>query len=364
MTSCLLCRHVFPTANIDPDGGPAHDGCLPDPARRPRCPYCGDSRIVAGVFSCAEFERRHVLTFGAFIILPEALADAGVEIHSVSRIVDDPELIPLVDRRTDLLVLGPHQTLVLVDAPKDDRPTWRIRIPTSVIVRPGNAHPGRAARLHEAAIAVPLRANGFICLTVEVDSWDRNERHRAVWERTVAGVGDVAKAIKGILKIETMVDPDPDDGFWKSMGDIEAMQLLADRCIPPFASAAVTPWGITLCAKEGRELAVITESGHGTFNLAVLLPAGHGARAARKQAGAVLQWFKATQTAEWHEHGFSGARIDGSVQVAVEGGHRWAVSIALTFTAGPDVATKLGWACEHRCGLPQWQPQSGVAGQQ
>jgi hypothetical protein len=202
--------------------------------------------------------------------------------------------------------------------------------------------------MHDAGIAPAFRGASFTLADgdVEVFVTEGTERHRAIWERTAVDAADTASVIKAILKVEATVEPDPDDGFWESFGDIRSMQELADR-LKAVGTAAVTPWGIALRAPDGRDLATIGVEGRGTFHVHLVLPSGFGAKATKKRSETVLGWFERTLGADWRDHGFTTPRKCGVSAIYQGGGPRWSVVVATSFDAFAISEADLVWARDH-----------------
>jgi hypothetical protein len=94
---------------------------------------------------------------------------------------------------------------------------------------------------------------------------------------------------------------------------------------------------------------VIDVEGHGTFNVALVLTEGFGARAAKRRSESVLARFEREVAPEWRAHGFTNPGRGGVSVVELDGGPRWAVVISMSFTAegDDDVVAKLEWAHNH-----------------
>lgn len=127
------------------------------------------------------------------------------------------------------------------------------------------------------------------------------------------------------------------------LGDIGSMQALASR-LSVIGTAEVTPWGLTLRAPDGRDLAMIDVWGKGTFNAAVVLTEGFGARAAKKLTASVLAWFERKVAPEWRAQGFTKPRSGPAIEFSVDGVTHRAVTLDLSFEVQADVVAKLRWA--------------------
>ena len=335
-SSCAYCRCRFPTSDITK---------WVDAGRTPLCPRCGVDAVMAAAQTDADLERLHVRGFGGTSVLLDALRSAGIAVHGLGFGVAT-EKTGLVNNLSTIVVrVGTHQIEVVVDPPGRDAKEWCIRVPTKVVVRVGEADPGRATRVHDAGIAPALRAAGFTLAQAEVEvlATEGSERHRAVWERTSVDAADTASVIKAINDLETTMAPDPDDGFWSAFGDIGSMQALAST-LSGIGTATVTPWGLTLRALDGRDLAVIDVGGKGTFTVAVVLTEGHGARAAKKRSESVRVWFEREVAPEWRAQGFTKPRRGPVIELSVDGVTHCAVALHLSFEVQADVAAKLRWA--------------------
>lgn len=100
---------------------------------------------MAGAHSDHELERQHVFGFGGNIVLVDALRAASVAVHGVGLGLTDQEAGLAVNPGTVVVLVGAHQIEVVVNPPHRDVLHWRIRVPTQVVVRVGEANPGRAS---------------------------------------------------------------------------------------------------------------------------------------------------------------------------------------------------------------------------
>ncbi len=339
-SSCAYCRCRFPTTDITQ--------WIDGPGGTPLCPRCGVDTVMPGAKTDAELEQQHVHGFGGLTLLLNALRSAHVPVDGYGLgLLEVATSLEITPCSTIVVLVGGHQIEVVVDPPGRDTEYWRIRVPTKVCVRHGDADPGRAAsRIDDAGVAHALRSAGFALALASAPVHAGPEGYRAIWEHRARDARSTASAIKSISDLETTVVSEPDDGFWRSMGDLRSMRELADR-LADLGTAKVTPWALTLRAADGRELAVIDSEGHGTLKVCLVLAAGSGAKAARRRSESVLAWFDREAAHTWREHGFTHARRCGVAVVLHGGEHRWAVVIDLSFDVDDCVEAKLRWARDH-----------------
>ena len=335
LSSCVYCGSVFPTSDIMEriDGG-----------RTPMCPRCGVDAVEDGSLGPDELERRHVRGFGGIALVLDALRAESVSVHGWGQsLADSKSSLPLLPNSIVVLV-GHHAFEVAIDAPDPSRSSWLVRVPTSVVVRVGDADPGRATRLHAAAIGRFLEAQSFTCAEITTGIDEFGEYHRALYLRTATRAADVGTVIKSIASTETAITPDPDDAFLEDFGDVASMQALADKIAAPAPTTEITPWGITIRGSDGRDIARVNGEGHGTFYVYLTLPGGFGAKAAKKRSETLLSWFENTIAPAWREQGFTAPRRAGVGTVDHNGERCWAVVITMSFVADADVAGRLAWA--------------------
>lgn len=146
---CRLCLCVFPRVTL----GETESGC---------CPACGALELIAGESTRQQRVETHLARFGGLILLLDALAAAGANVHgygSGQGWLAQGE-VPIQPDTTSLIV-GPQHAWVLVDAPRQCPWFWRIRVPVQVAGAAANLDVRRT--IHDVELGPGLRTEGFVC---------------------------------------------------------------------------------------------------------------------------------------------------------------------------------------------------------
>jgi hypothetical protein len=132
-----------------------------------------------------------------------------------------------------------------------------------------------------------------------------------------------------------------------TVGDWREKATVASHLPDGVFVTQLTPWGVSLAAADRRKLGCIDGEGRGRIYVYLVLPDGFSARAAAKRRDVGLLWFQDNLEETWREHGFSGARVDGSGSLGSGKHLRWAVRLVLRFIVSEAAEKRLAWAADH-----------------
>ncbi len=136
-----------------------------------------------------------------------------------------------------------------------------------------------------------------------------------------------------------------DEDWDRSFGNLSALSALV-ASLPPTMGGSLTPWGATIHHNGRTEFATVLEPGGGNVYVALVLPIGHGQKAAKRQAESLLAWFIAEELPTWIDQGFGTPRVDGEERLTLNGQTRWAVRIAVPMPSSGADLDHLPWAAD------------------